>query len=85
MNSLSTGVQNFEHISKDCRPSNAAAQNCTMKYLLPQIISDTIIISGVLTSNGPKDQNPELLGSVLSFITGHDEAIALRPTGTRAV
>jgi len=77
MNSLSTGVQNFVHISKDYRPSNAAAQNCAMKYLLPQIISDTIIISGVLTSNGPRDQNLVLLGSVLSLITGHHEAIAL--------
>jgi len=48
-----------------------------MKYLLPKIISDTIIISSALTINGPRDQNPELLGSDLWFSTGHHEAIAL--------
>jgi hypothetical protein len=44
------------------------------KYLLPQIISDTILISGAPTSNGSRDQIPEPLGSDLSFITGHHEA-----------
>jgi len=33
MNSLSTGAQKFVHISKDCRSSNAIAQNCTNSAL----------------------------------------------------